>query len=55
MCNIYTEYLNQANYVDIQCKQIRTIVLGLEQKLQINNNKRQETITLFEAQIAKSN
>ena len=55
MRNIYTEYLNQANHADKQCKEIRTIALGLEQELQISNNKRQEAITLLEAQVAKSN
>ena len=33
MRNIYTKYLNQANYADKQCKEIRTIALGLEQEL----------------------
>ena len=33
MRNIYTKYLNQANHADEQCKEIRTIALGLEQKL----------------------
>ena len=55
MCNIYTKYLNQANHADKQCKKIRTIALGLEQELQISNNERQEAITLFKAQVAKSN
>ena len=55
MRNIYTKYLNQANHADKQCKEIRTIALGLEQELQISNNKRQEAITLLEAQVAKSN
>ncbi len=40
MRNIYTEYLNQANHADEQCKEIRTIALGLEQELQISNNER---------------
>ena len=40
MRNIYTEYLNQANHADEQCKEIRTIALRLEQELQISNNKR---------------
>ncbi len=55
MRNIYTKYLNQANHADEQCKEIWTIALGLEQELQISNNERQEAITLFEAQVAKSN
>ncbi len=55
MCNIYTEYLNQANHADEQCKEIRTIALGLEQELQISNNERQEAIILLEPQVAKSN
>ncbi len=55
MCNIYTEYLNQANHADEQCKKIQTIALRLEQELQISNNERQETIILLEAQVAKSN
>ena len=55
MRNIYTKYLNQANHADKQCKEIQTIALGLEQELQISNNKRQEVITLLEAQVAKSN
>ena len=55
ICNIYIKYLNQANHVDKQCKKIRTIALRLEQKLQISNNKKQEAITLLEAQVAKSN
>ncbi len=49
MRNIYTEYLNQANHADEQCKEIRTIALGLEQELQISNNERQEAIILLEA------
>ena len=53
--NIYTKYLNQANHANKQCKEIRTIALGLEQELQISNNERQEAITLLEAQVAKSN
>ncbi len=52
---IYTEYLNQTNHADKQCKEIRTIVLGLEQELQISNNERQEAIILLEAQVAKLN
>ena len=55
MRNIYTKYLNQANHADKQCKKIQTIALGLEQELQISNNKIQEAITLLEAQVAKSN
>ena len=55
MRNIYTKYLNQANHANKQCKEIRIIVLGLEQELQISNNKRQEAITLLEVQLAKSN
>ena len=55
MHNIYTEYLNQTNHADKQCKKIRIIALGLEQELQISNNERQEAITLLEAQVAKSN
>ncbi len=55
MRNIYTKYLNQANHVDKQCKEIQTIALGLEQELQISNNERQEAIILLEAQVAKSN
>ena len=55
MRNIYIEYLNQANHANKQCKKIRTIALGLEQELQISNNKRQEVITLLEAQVAKLN
>ena len=55
MRNIYTKYLNQANHADKQCKEIQTIALGLEQELQINNNKRQKAIILLEAQVAKSN
>ena len=55
MRNIYTEYLNQANHANEQCKEIRIIALGLEQELQISNNERQEAITLLEAQVAKSN
>ena len=55
MRNIYTKYLNQANHANKQCKEIRTIALGLEQELQISNNERQEAITLLEAQVAKSN
>ncbi len=47
--NIYTKYLNQINYADKQCKEIQTIALGLEQELQISNNKRQEVIILLEA------
>ena len=50
--NIYTKYLNQANHADNQCKEIQIITLGLEQKLQISNNKSQEAITLLEAQLA---
>ena len=53
--NIYTKYLNQVNHTNKQYNQIQTIALGLEQELQISNNKKQEAITLFEAQIAKSN
>ena len=55
MRNIYIKYLNQANHADKQCKEIRTIASRLEQELQISNNKRQEAITLLEAQVAKSN
>ncbi len=55
MHNIYTKYLNQANHADEQCKEIQTITLGLEQELQISNNKRQEVIILLETQVAKSN
>ena len=32
-CNIYSKYLNQANYTNKQCKKIRNISLSLEQKL----------------------
>ncbi len=53
--NIYTKYLNQANHADEQCKEIRTIALGLKQELQISNNERQEAIILLETQVAKSN
>lgn len=53
--NIYTKYLNQANYTNNHCKKIRTIDLRLEQKHQISNNERLEIITLFEVQVAKSN
>ena len=31
--NIYTKYLNQVNYVDKQCNQIRNIALRLEKEL----------------------
>ncbi len=55
MRNIYTKYLNQANYANEQWKEIRTIALGLEQEFQISNNERQEAIILLEAQIVKSN
>ncbi len=53
--NIYTKYLNQVNYADEQCKDIRTIALELKQELQISNNERQKTIILLEVQVAKSN
>ena len=55
MRNIYTKYLNQANHANKQCKEIRTIALGLEQELQISNNEKQEAITLLGSQVAKSN
>ena len=55
MCTIYTKYLNMANNADKQYNQISTIALGLEQELQISNNKKIEAITLLEAQVAKSN
>ncbi len=40
MCNIYIKYLNQANHADEQYIEIQTIVLRLEQELQISNNER---------------
>ena len=52
---IYTKYLNQANNANKKCKQICTIALELEQKRQINNNKKNEAITLLETQVGKSN
>ena len=55
ICNIYTLYLNQVTYADKQCNQIQTIALGLEQKLQISNNEKQEAITLLKVQVTKSN
>lgn len=55
MCNIYTEYLNQTNYIDKYCITIQIIALWLQQELQISNNERQKAITLFKAQVAKSN
>ena len=53
ICTIYTKYLNQANNVNKQYNQIHTIALGLEQKLQISNNKKIEAIILLETQVAK--
>ena len=53
--NIYTKYLKQTNHTNKQCKEIRTIALRLEQKLQISNNERQKAIIPLEMQVAKSN
>ncbi len=53
--NIYTKYLNQANYANKLCKEIQTIILGLEQEFGISNNERQEAIILLKTQVANSN
>lgn len=55
MHTIYTKYINPANNADKQCNQIQTISLGLEQKLNISNNERNELIILLKVQIVNSN
>ena len=55
MCNIYTKYLNPTNNNNKQYNQIQTIILKLEQELQISNNERKIVITLLKMQVAKSN
>lgn len=48
MRKTYTEYLEQTNEVDKQYDKIQTRVLGLEQDLNINNEEREQAVTLFQ-------
>ena len=55
MHTIYTKYMNQASNATKQYNQIQTVILGIKQEFQISNNKKVEAITLFKAQVIKSN
>lgn len=45
---IYIKFLNQANNANKQYNQIQTVILGLEQELQISTNERTQVITPYE-------
>ena len=45
--NIYTKYLDQANKADKERYEIYTFALRLEQELYINNEEREEAVSLL--------
>lgn len=53
MWSIYTKYLDKINKADKERNEICTCALGLEKKLHITNEKREQGVTLFQQQTVK--
>ena len=53
MWNIYIKYLNKANKANKKCDEIHICTLGLEQKLYINNEEKEQAVYFLQEQTVK--
>ena len=53
MWNIYFKYLDQANKPNEECDEISTHMLGLEQKLHISKDEKDQAVFLLQQQTVK--